>query len=132
MLEYYPFSYNLTETDKIGFRFEQNKDLFETRYSKYQEYMKLTHTNNVAFINLGYLQKNPEKVLSELDTTFGMSRYRIKEPFINVEKHTKTQKQEKSRTYDKNILDQQFVDKNKDENIENHINRTTMSCYKHH
>ena len=57
------------------------------------------------------------------------------EPFVNVEKHTKTQKKEKNRTYDKNIIsifEQQFIDKNKNANIENHINRTTMSCYKHY
>ena len=91
MFEYYSFNYNPTYIDKIGFKFEQNKDLFEVRYSKYHEYMKLIHTNNVALINLNYLQKHPEKVLMELDRTFGMCNYRINEPFINVKKHTKTQ-----------------------------------------
>lgn len=130
MLEYYQFNYNPTDVDKIGFKFEQNKDLFEVRYSKYHEYMKLIHTNNVALINLNYLQKHPEKVLMELDRTFGMCNYRINEPFINVKKHTKTQKNEQNRTYDKTILDQSFVDQHKDENIEKHIDSITMNCYK--
>lgn len=132
MLEYYQFGYNPNDIDKIGFKFEQNKDMFDIRYSKYKEYMNLIHRNNIAFINLNYLQKHPQLVLEELDTTFGMSKYRINEPFVNVTKHTKTQKKEKNRTYDKTILDQSFVDKYKNEEIENHINRITMSCYKHY
>ena len=48
----------------------------------------------------------------------------------DVTKHTKTQKNEKNRTYDKNILDQEFVDKHKDINIEERIDIMTLTCYK--
>ena len=130
MLEYYPFSYNPTEEDKICFNFERNKDMFDVRYSKYEEYMKLTETNNVAFVKLEFLQKKPDIILRELDKIFGLSKYRINEPFINVTKHTKTQKNEKNRTYDKNILDQEFVDNHKDINIEERIDIMTLTCYK--
>lgn len=128
MFEYYK-NYHPTEQDKFGFDFERNKDLFQIRYSKYKEYMKLTETNNVALINLDYLQKNPENVLIELDNKFGIFKYRANKPFVNYEKHTKTDENQQKRVYDKTILNQSFVDQHKNSEIEDHINSLTITCY---
>jgi len=130
MFEYYPFKFNPNEQDKKCINFERNKDMFDIRYSKYKKYMKLKESNNVAFIKLDFLQKQPEFVLSELDKIYGLSKYRINEPFINVKKHTKTQKNETNRKYDKSIIDKNFIDKHREKDIEEHIDSMTISCYK--
>ena len=54
--------------------YEINKNLFQLRYFKYEEYKKLLNNNNCILVNLNYLQKNPEEFINSIASKFNLSK----------------------------------------------------------
>lgn len=129
MMEYFPIKHKFKKIHLNAVRFERNKNMFDLRYTKFEEYKKLIVSSNIAFINLKYFQANPRVVFDHLDKEYGLSQYRLPN-FYNIEKHVKSGKKEKSRKYDKNIIDTNFIKKHSNKEIENFVDSLTVKCYK--
>lgn len=102
-------------------------NLFESRYKKYEKYKELCSNYNCVFVNLNYLQQNPENFIKIFKNTFNL---KSKEPFENVINHTKTNRKnvinEKYKTFP--ILKKNFKYINKQ--YENEINELTIKINK--
>ena len=128
MMEYFPIKYQFHGIYLDAIRFELNKNLFDLRYTKFNEYMKLTKNNNVAILNLKYFQNNPEATLDILDDKYKLKELR-NDKFSNFEKHCKTRKNEKNRKYDTSIIDKNVIRDYKNTEIEEMITNLTVNCY---
>jgi len=101
------------------------KTIFQVRYYKYLKIKEYCKTNdNIILVNLEYLQDNNNCIqfLKEINTKYNFN----KKDFKLVEKHTKNKTTIKNKTYTTNYSDyQEEIDKHKNINIENEINKLT-------
>ena len=103
-------------------KFEQNKNLFELRYSKYVEYLKLLASYNCILCSLDFVQKNPKQFLKIV------SKFNIKlnKRFQPITSHTKTgQKHYKSNI--KNKLEPKVLESYSIPSIETDIKNLEIS-----
>lgn len=108
--------------------FEKNKNLFELRYSKYLEYKKIFTTHNSVFVNLEYVQNNPEEFINILSVTFNLNKRNV---FVPILKHTKTGKKKvQNETYKKYDLTEYDLEKYISKELEDEINNLNIKINK--
>jgi len=104
---------------------EQNKNLFEIRYSKIKHFFEFTKTiSHYLIVSLDYLQQTPNNQIFLLNTLRTNYNIKLKKRLIPILKHTKLNT--KCMVDPKNIImltqiQKSIIDKYKDKKIENFI-----------
>lgn len=105
---------------------EHNGNLFKIRYKKYNALYKLKNYNTV-FINLEYIQKEPEEFIEKISKFYNLIQ---NETFTKITRHTKTNQLNVQNRKSKFKIAKNNVKKFKNHKIENKINNLKIEMNK--